>query len=132
MFGQAGLKFSGAARGTIKITVGFALRQQIKVFTESSTMQQALATWKAGDTLCACAFVASILLHEISHVCGRDRGDGNILRDCPFAVMLENSVLSMVAQRYPELQDSPCCSYMADLGKWWSDEIEDLAPGCES
>jgi hypothetical protein len=85
-----------------------------KFYVNEEDAEHLLAEWRAGGSTaeCACLWMASLLLHEISHLCAHDLIDSAIERECPYADLIQNSFGSLLAQRY---SSSGC----TNLGLWY-------------
>jgi hypothetical protein len=68
------------------------------------------------DQSCSAARIASILLHELIHICGRGATHGEIIpgwdlskRDCDVPNLIQNFFMDAVTQRYPAIFLSDYC-----------------------
>lgn len=60
--------------------------------------------------ICGAILFASILLHEIAHLCNRSHFDKYIKEDeCNAAYTIEATIQYALAQRYADAQMDPCC-----------------------
>lgn len=90
--------------------------------TQNTIWWHAINTWtrpdpspsrRLADRLCASAGIASAIAHELVHVLniGEDNDTiGQVPQPCASSYMIESAFLWALANRYPDLALSPCCS----------------------
>ena len=95
---------------------------------------QAVASYESGgpERLCAVAYVASVLFHELSHIVYYNVDDVPRSPYCESSYVAANTMLWALLQRYQAATGAACCQdwYAGLDGLFGSDDVDWLTSHC--